>query len=74
VTPKRVKALVVINKKWFEANGMSDIVKIKSLHDVPDALITVVPASEYNLNDGWFLEMEFYPGDSQRTLDKVVCA
>jgi hypothetical protein len=56
---KPVKALVVINKKWTQQNGFSEL--LKPTHDNPDAIIAIVPVTEFNLEDGWFLEIEFNP-------------
>jgi hypothetical protein len=56
---KPVKAFIVINRTWTRECGFSEI--FRPTPDNPNAIISIVPASAYNLEDNVFVEIEFFP-------------
>lgn len=62
MTEETIQALVIIKKKWVDEAGMSGLLQPENPHPAQDLLnFQIVPAVNYNLGDGWFLELEFYP-------------
>jgi hypothetical protein len=59
---KTAKALVVLRKDWVAEAGVGDFVEPEHPHPKQQlANFYAVPVVHFTLDDGWFLEMEFYP-------------